>query len=378
MQEHDRDALAGLLARQRARRSVDRQLGHALGILVGVIFDTTEATFEQDVIERSHELPVVVDFWAEWCGAVPPAHARARADGHEREGKVALAKLDTDANQRLAAAFGIQGIPAVKAFKDGRVVAEFVGAQPPPQVERFFDELLPSEADALVEAGDEAALRRALELEPGARRRRASRSPAAARARRRRRGAAAARATSPARSRPTGSPPASGSRATGAARGVRRARRRRARARTRRADRRDRRHDDDDRREDLRRAVVGVLDDLGVEHPLARESRAQARLRPVLAARRAEALGQRTREALALRGQLVVVAAGAGEDLRHRAQPRGRIERAGGDRHAGAPRRPPEQARPARRQNPRSRSPSAYQRSAAGSSTARSSRAHAA
>jgi putative thioredoxin len=78
-----------------------------------------------------------------------------------------LAKLDTDANQQLAMAFQIQGIPAVKAFKDGQVVDQFVGVQPPAAVERFFDGLVPSEADRLVEAGDEASLRRALELQPG-------------------------------------------------------------------------------------------------------------------------------------------------------------------------------------------------------------------
>jgi putative thioredoxin len=85
----------------------------------------------------------------------------------DREGQVVLAKLDTDANPSLAQAFGIQGIPAVKAFKDGRVVDEFVGLQPPANVAQFFDGLLPSEADTLVEQGDEAALRRALELDPG-------------------------------------------------------------------------------------------------------------------------------------------------------------------------------------------------------------------
>ena len=83
-----------------------------------------------------------------------------------REGKVVLAKLDTDANQQTAAAYRIQGIPAVKAFKDGQVVDEFTGAQGPPIVERFFDGLVPSEAEQLVGAGDEASLRRALELEP--------------------------------------------------------------------------------------------------------------------------------------------------------------------------------------------------------------------
>jgi putative thioredoxin len=80
---------------------------------------------------------------------------------------VVLAKLDTDANQALAQAFQIRGIPAVKAFRDGRLVAEFVGAQGEAAVEQFFDALLPSEADQLVQAGGEPELRLALELEPG-------------------------------------------------------------------------------------------------------------------------------------------------------------------------------------------------------------------
>ena len=83
-----------------------------------------------------------------------------------REGKVELAKIDVDANPRVARAFGIQSIPAVKAFRDGQVVAEFVGAQPPAAVESFLDSLLPSEADELVARGDEESLRRAVELEP--------------------------------------------------------------------------------------------------------------------------------------------------------------------------------------------------------------------
>src|SRR3954447_19142983 len=133
------------------------------------VFDVTEADFEQRVIERSGELPVVVDFWAEWCGpcrTLSPALERA---AQARAGKVELAKLDTDKNPALAARFGIRGIPAVKAFRDGKVADEFTGALPPPRVEAFFDSLVPSEADELAARGaaekDEQALRRALELE---------------------------------------------------------------------------------------------------------------------------------------------------------------------------------------------------------------------
>src|ERR1700761_6220560 len=128
--------------------------------------DVTETTFQSAVLDRSSTVPVVVDFWADWCGPcrqLTPVLERAVS---ARAGKVELAKVDVDANPRLAQTFGIQGIPAVKAFRDGRVAAEFVGVQPPAAVDEFLDSLLPSEADALVERGDEESLRRANELEP--------------------------------------------------------------------------------------------------------------------------------------------------------------------------------------------------------------------
>ncbi|MEA2229883.1 MAG: putative thioredoxin [Solirubrobacteraceae bacterium] len=130
------------------------------------VIDVTEQDFEREVIERSREIPVVVDFWAEWCGPCRMLGPILEKAADAREDKVVLAKLDTDANQNLAREYGIQGIPAVKAFRDGRVVDEFVGVKPPAEVERFFDSLAPSEAEGLVAAGDEASLRRAIELEP--------------------------------------------------------------------------------------------------------------------------------------------------------------------------------------------------------------------
>jgi|SRR5947209_4185189 len=237
--------------------------------------DVSQANFQQAVIERSHTVPVVVDFWAEWCGPcrqLGPLIERAVA---ARAGKVELAKVDVDANPDLSRTYRIQGIPAVKAFKDANVVAEFVGAQPPAAVERFLDSLVPSEAELLAAKGDEESLRRAVELEP-------TRADAAVPLARILHGRGAEDEALEILARVPGSFAADGLA---------------ARIELERSappdvpiseafaalDSGDREKAldlllealscADGAREDIRRLVVGILDELGVEHPLARESR---------------------------------------------------------------------------------------------------------
>ena len=130
--------------------------------------DVTDVTFERDVLERSVEVPVVVDLWADWCGPCRTLGPILEKVVSATEGKVELAKVDVDANPRVAATFQVQSIPAVYAIRDRQVVDHFVGALPEAQVREFVDRLVPAktEADLLAEKGDEDSLRRALELQP--------------------------------------------------------------------------------------------------------------------------------------------------------------------------------------------------------------------
>lgn len=114
------------------------------------ILDVSEGTFENDVLMRSHETPVIVDFWAEWCAPCKMLGPQLERLANEWGGSFLLAKVDVDENPNLAIRYGVQGIPAVKAIQNGEVVSEFVGAQPESIVRRFVQNLVPSEADKAV------------------------------------------------------------------------------------------------------------------------------------------------------------------------------------------------------------------------------------
>lgn len=130
--------------------------------------DVTDATFEADVLERSTQSTVVVDLWAAWCGPCKTLGPVLEKVVGEAPG-VDLVKVDVDANPRTAQTFQVQSIPAVYAIKDRKVVDSFVGALPEPAVRQWVAGLTPAptEVDRLIEAGDEASLRQAIELEPG-------------------------------------------------------------------------------------------------------------------------------------------------------------------------------------------------------------------
>jgi thioredoxin len=111
--------------------------------------DVTSETFEQDVIERSREVPVVVEFWAAWCGPCRMLGPAIESEIDKRAGKLELAKVDVDAEQTLAARYGIQSIPTVAVFRNGEPVAGFVGAYPSAAIGKFFDDLLGKENEAV-------------------------------------------------------------------------------------------------------------------------------------------------------------------------------------------------------------------------------------
>jgi putative thioredoxin len=137
------------------------------------VFDVDTAAFPTMVVDRSREVPVVVDLWAAWCGPCRTLGPMLETAVDARDGAVLLAKVDVDAEQPLAKAYGVKSIPQVLGFRDGRAVAQFTGVVPAERIEAFLDELVPTEADRAVlraraATGDTAIaeLRQALELDP--------------------------------------------------------------------------------------------------------------------------------------------------------------------------------------------------------------------
>lgn len=119
--------------------------------------DVAEADFAGEVVEASRTRPVVVDFWAPWCGPCRQLSPLVEQMAARHAGEIDVVKVNVDQAQGIARSLGVQGIPAVMALRDGRVVNRFTGVQPEPVVARFFAELLPSEADRLVAAAADAS-----------------------------------------------------------------------------------------------------------------------------------------------------------------------------------------------------------------------------
>lgn len=142
------------------------------------VVNVNESNFEPEVLAYSHNVPVLVDFWAEWsapCKILGPLLEKVAGEG---QGSFRLARVDVDSNKNLAIRYGIRSIPAVKAFLKGQVVAEFTGLQPEIKVREFIRTISPSPADLLVEKGSsyireknwskaESAYREALSMDPG-------------------------------------------------------------------------------------------------------------------------------------------------------------------------------------------------------------------
>ncbi|MEW5870083.1 MAG: thioredoxin [Chloroflexota bacterium] len=117
------------------------------------IIEVNEADFEYQVLTYSQQTPVVVDFWAEWCAPCRVLGPMLERLANEAQGGFRLAKVNVDANQNLAIRYGVRSIPAVKAFRNGQVIAEFVGVQPEERLRQFLREIAPSPNDLLLEKG---------------------------------------------------------------------------------------------------------------------------------------------------------------------------------------------------------------------------------
>lgn len=142
------------------------------------IVDVSEADFELEVLNYSQRVPVIVDFWAEWCGPCKTLGPLLEKLASEAQGDFRLAKVNVDENPNLARQYGVRSIPTVKAFRDGRIVGEFVGAQPEGRVREFTRQLSPSEADLTLDKANslldqqrwaeaEQAYRQVLTEQPG-------------------------------------------------------------------------------------------------------------------------------------------------------------------------------------------------------------------